>query len=102
MAHEGKVHVAGTITAVDDQHIEVKTKDGRTKSIRLNEKTMFHRNKEEVGRGDLKVGRRVVVHATPAKNGDLIADEIHLGVVKPTSDKSKKGTHDHKHQTAKS
>jgi len=102
MAHEGKVHVMGTVTAIHDKHIEVKEKSGKIKSILVTDKTLFQRENEKVNSSELKVGDRVVVHGTPDKKGNIVADEIHLGVAKkteetkptkPGSNPSKKGTH---------
>ncbi len=88
MAHSGKVHVMGTVMAVDNQHLKVKAGDGQIKSILLNEKTTFKRKEEKVDRSNLKVGFRVVVHAAPLKDGDLIADEIQLSPTQPSGMRS--------------
>ena len=79
MAHSGKVHVMGAITAIHDQHLEVKTKEGSVKSILLTDKTIFQRGQTRIKGSEIKIGERVVVHATPGKDGTLTADEVHLG-----------------------
>jgi len=78
-AHDGHIHtVMGTVTAVDQKHIEIQTPSGEVLSIALNEKTTFVRAKKKIDPAELKVGRRVVVGIG---NGEdpLIAGEIQIG-----------------------
>jgi hypothetical protein len=60
LAHGGKVHVLGTVTAVDANHVEVKTQNGKVTSIRL------------------KVGDRVVVDVT-GEGAKLTATDVRIG-----------------------
>src|SRR3954462_1721127 len=79
LAHDGHIHtVMGTVTAVDQKHVEVKTPSGEVLSIALNEKTTFVRAKKKIDPAELTVGKRVVVGIG---NGEdpLIAGEIQIG-----------------------
>jgi hypothetical protein len=63
-AHAGHAHkVMGTVSAVADNQIEVKTTDGKTVVIALDAKTVYRRGKTKVDAKVLKVGERVVVEA---------------------------------------
>ena len=74
-AHGKGTHVMGTVTALDAQHVVVKTKDGKTISIQLNSKTTYRKGTAAATGADLKVGDRVVVDATG--EGDMLtASEI--------------------------
>jgi hypothetical protein len=85
-AHEGHAHkVMGTVTVRQDNQLEVKTKDGKTVTITLNEKTSFVRGKEKVGLDALKPGERVVVDVGNGK-APLTAREVKLGAA-PTATK---------------
>jgi len=75
LAHEGKPHVMGTVTSLDAQHVEVKTKKGQTVSIRLNSETKYRKGKAKATGTDLQVGDRVVIEAT-GEGETLTADEI--------------------------
>ena len=76
-AHGGGMHIMGTVADLDAQHVVVKTKDGKTMSVLLNEKTTYHKGKAAVTNTDLKVGDRVVVH-TIGKGDPLTAREVHF------------------------
>ena len=78
-AHDGHIHtVMGTVTAVDQKHVEIKTPSGEVLSIALNEKTTFVRAKKKIDPAELKIGKRVVIGIG---NGEdpLIAGEIQIG-----------------------
>ena len=68
IAHEGHVHkVMGTVTALHENHLEVKATDGKTSTITLNEKTRILRGKAKVKVEAVKPGERVAVTATETK-----------------------------------
>jgi hypothetical protein len=71
------MHIMGTVADVDAQHVVVKTKDGKTQSILMNDQTTFRKGKATATRADLQVGDRVVVHTT-GKGDPLTAGEIHF------------------------
>jgi hypothetical protein len=76
-AHEGGMHIMGTVADLDAQHVVVKTKDGKTQSVLVNDQTMYHKGKAAASGADLQVGDRVVVHTT-GKGDPLTAREIHF------------------------
>jgi hypothetical protein len=82
-AHEGHDHkVMGTVTALHENHLEVKATGGKTSTITLNEKTRILRGKARVKANDIKAGERIVVTATEIKSKDgkpaLVATQIRL------------------------
>ena len=61
-AHGGNPHVMGTITAIDEHRIEVKTEDGKTVSVHLTKDTKYSKGDKTVTREDAKIGMRAVLH----------------------------------------
>jgi len=76
-AHGGGLHIMGTVTDLDAQHVVVKTKDGKTQSVQVTDQTTYRKGKAAATSADLKVGDRVVVHTT-GKSEPLTAGEIHF------------------------
>ena len=81
--HEGHVHkLMGTVSIRHENHLELKSTDGRISTITLDDKTRIRRGKLEVKADDIKTGERVVVSAIETRNKDgktmLIAKEIRL------------------------
>lgn len=74
-AHGGVPHVMGTVVTLDAQRVEVKTKAGKTISVRLNSETKYRKGKARAAGADLWVGDRVVIEAT-GQEDTLTADEI--------------------------
>ena len=60
--------VAGTITAIDANTITVKTRDGQTAQVTVNEKTEYRKDRAAAALTDLKVGDMVFVRGE--KTGD--------------------------------
>jgi len=86
-AHEGHPHkVMGTVTLRHDNHLEVKTTDGKTVTIVLNDKTSVLRGKEKLDLAALKQGERVVVDIGDGK-APVTAKEIKLGQAPATTAK---------------
>lgn len=77
VAHED-FRVIGTLTRHQDSHIVVKSKDGKTTSIRLDKQTVVSRDKKKVDVTELKVGRSVVVDAYGDSVKDLLALEVRI------------------------
>ncbi|MGH9240623.1 MAG: DUF5666 domain-containing protein [Vicinamibacterales bacterium] len=78
-AHEGHTHRAlGTIDRVQSNQLEVKTTDGKVLTIVLDAKTAITRGKDKLDAVALKVGERVSVDYTQAKNTNT-AKTIKLG-----------------------
>ena len=89
-AHGGMTHVMGTITAVNDNHLTVKTTDGKSVSVMLNSDTKYLRENGAASAADMKVGARVMADATMDKKMNmLVAKEVRLSPAKTTSDKEK-------------
>jgi hypothetical protein len=86
-AHEGHAHkVMGTVTMRHDNHLEVKTKDGKTVTITLNEKTSIVRGKQKLDLTALKEGERVVVDVGNGK-APMTARQVKLGAAVDTAKK---------------
>ena len=73
-AHGTEQHVLGTVTAVREDHLEVKTPKGETVSVELTDQTRY-RQKGESARALPQTGDRVVIDI--AKDGpSLVAIEV--------------------------
>ena len=73
-AHGTEQHVLGTVTAVREDHLEVKTPKGETVSVELTDQTRY-RQKGEAARSLPQTGDRVVIDI--AKDGpSLVAIEV--------------------------
>ncbi|HEY2739367.1 MAG TPA: hypothetical protein VGK45_13250 [Thermoanaerobaculia bacterium] len=79
-AHGGHPHVLGTVTALTADHIEVKTKEGKTVSVPLTKTTKFLQGDQPATAADAKVGSRVVVHL--GEGGAAV--EVHLPALNPS------------------
>ncbi|MDQ2978578.1 MAG: hypothetical protein M3R62_05120 [Acidobacteriota bacterium] len=80
LAHEGHRHVMGTVTAVDANHIEIKTQDGKSSSVPISAATKYTKGSKGKTAGaasDLKVGSRVVIDL--AKDGSAKEVRLHSG-----------------------
>ena len=76
LAHGNKKHVMGTLERVSAESVTVKTANGKSVEVKLAPKTMYVTKDNKAAKaGDLAVGQRVVIHATP-KGQELIADQI--------------------------
>jgi Cu/Ag efflux protein CusF len=80
-AHNGMQHVMGTVTALTETTITVKTTDGKTQTVAVTSDTKYSKAEAAVTLKDIKVGDHVVIHAT--KKGDqLTAAEVKVGAMK--------------------
>jgi hypothetical protein len=79
MAHGDKKHVIGTVEKINADSVVVKTAAGKSVEVKLLPATMYvaHAgNQDKPAKiGDLAVGDRVVIHATP-KGETLDANEV--------------------------
>ena len=83
-AHEGHAHkVMGTVTARQDNRVELKTPDGKTVIVTLSPKTTFARGKQKVDGTSVKVGERVVVEVASEKA--MIATTVTMAAPTPVS-----------------
>ena len=80
-AHTGHVHkVMGTVSAVGVTQLEVKTTDGKTAVVLLNEKTVYEQGTAKADLKTLKVGDRVVVEGTQATGAkNVTAQKVRIG-----------------------
>jgi hypothetical protein len=65
-SHGDMKHVLGTVREIAADHIVVDTKNGGKESIAIDGSTQYFRGDAPVKPGELKVGDRVVIHATPS------------------------------------
>jgi hypothetical protein len=72
LAHGGSEHLMGTVKAVDDQSLTVKTKSKEVK-VKLDLDTKFEKSGAAATAKDLSIGERGVVHTREAKDGQTAA-----------------------------
>jgi Na+/pantothenate symporter len=84
-AHGGMEHVVGTVTSLSGDSVTVKTTAGKSVQVRFDAKTTFSRGKQTITKADLKVGDRVVIHASEV-NEKLVAHTVELGTAAPASE----------------
>ena len=82
-AHGGMEHVLGTVTAVTDHSLTVKTRDGAVKTIEFDGETKFVKGEAAASVKDVRVGSRVAVHAHGHDNA-LHAAEVKIGSDAPS------------------
>ena len=90
LAHGGAEHLMGTISAIENDHLILKTTDGKTISVMIGLKTKYLKGKAAVTKADLTVGSRVVIDATKDEKMKMYtASEVTLGTststAKPTN-----------------
>jgi hypothetical protein len=80
-AHGNATHIIGTVTAVDANHVTVKTQDGKSETVRLEKGTKYQSGSNAAGTvADLKVGVRVVIDAKmDEKKKEYTAEEVRIG-----------------------
>ncbi len=77
-AHGNLAHVLGTVVAVTDHSLSVKTSDGSIKVVAFDCETHFIKGGLTATAQDVAIGSRVVIHAH--QNGDkLHAAEVKIG-----------------------
>jgi hypothetical protein len=81
-AHGTGSHVMGTATAVEADHLGVKTKEGKDVTILLTPKTQFRRSGPASVSPSLQVGDRVVVEVTENGKG-FTATEVRFSTPRP-------------------
>ena len=67
-AHEGMIHVMGTVTALTDKSVTVETADKKTVEVALTATTTYEKGTQPAAWKDLKIGDRVVIHAVKVKD----------------------------------
>jgi hypothetical protein len=79
-AHGGFDHVIGTVVAVSNNVLTVKTAKGNV-DVKLDDKTELTKNDQKAQIADLKPGTRVVVDI-PEGSKDKVAHSVKLGAAK--------------------
>lgn len=75
-AHEGHPHrFMGTVSAMQDEQIEVTLTDGKIVTFKLDAKTIYRQGKTKVIGKLPKAGERVVVSAMPVAAGEMMTAE---------------------------
>jgi ribosome maturation factor RimP len=86
LAHGDKKHIVGTLEKVNADSVVVKTAAGKSVEVKLMPTTLYvsrvGTEDKSAKQGDLAVGARVVIHATP-RGETLEANEIRFSA--PTS-----------------
>ena len=102
-AHEGHAHkVMGTVSSVEGKNVMVKTTDGKSVMVMLDDKTMVTQGKAKVALSAVKVGERIVAEG-PEQKEMIMATKVQLGAgASPSAatkghDQSHADTHDRAH-----
>src|SRR6202790_4644392 len=82
LAHGGEKHVMGTVIKVTADSITVKTTAKEPVTVGVVAATKFMMGKMAMKIDGLKVGDRVVIHATEPKEGTLVADTVDFSTPK--------------------
>ena len=77
-AHGGMEHILGTVTAVTDHSLSVKTRDGVARTVEFDGETKFVKGDAAATIKDVQVGSRVAIHAHKNEES-LHATEIKIG-----------------------
>ena len=80
----------GTVTAISDHSLSVKTKDGASTTVEFDGETKFVKGDTPATAKDVVVGSRVVIHADKRDNS-LHAGEIRIGVNAARTSNSRSG-----------
>jgi opacity protein-like surface antigen len=80
-AHNGMEHVMGTVASISNNAITVTTADGKTQTVTTTADTKYMKMDAAIGLKDIKVGDRVVIHASK-KDNTLIAAMVQVGIGK--------------------
>lgn len=81
-AHEGSLHILGTVTEVAADHVVVQTPDNKTVTIKTTAQTRYRTTKQASSRDALQVGHRVVAEVTKNAAG-MTASELRFSSVPP-------------------
>lgn len=82
-AHGGMEHIVGTVTAITDHSLSVKTRDGAAQTVEFDGETKFVKGDASATIKDVRVGSRVVIHAHKNDNS-LHAAEVKIGADAPS------------------
>ena len=71
----------GTVTAMTDSSLSVKTMNGTVQTVAVTPETEFLKSDAAITLKDIKVGDHIVIHAAK-KQGKLVAAEVKVGEMK--------------------
>jgi type 1 fimbria pilin len=94
-AHNGMVHVMGTVAAMTENSITVETVKHTKVTILIEPATKFNNSNAQASFKDLTVGERVVIHAKENAEKKLVGAEVKWGAGSMKMDKME--DMDHKH-----
>jgi len=77
-AHGGMEHILGTVTAITDHSLSVKTRDGAAVTVEFDGETKFVKGDVAATIKDVQVGSRIAIHAHKNDNS-LHAAEVRIG-----------------------
>jgi type 1 fimbria pilin len=83
-AHNGMIHVMGTVTALSDSSITVETTDKKTVEVALTDVRTYENGSKQSTSKDLKMGDCVVSHAVKVKDS-LQAPDVRFSEGTPVS-----------------
>jgi hypothetical protein len=72
----------GTVTKVSPESVTVRTTANDTVEVAITSATKFSKADSVMTIQDVRVGDRVVIHATKTNHGKLIAHTVQIGVAK--------------------
>jgi hypothetical protein len=95
-AHDDKIHKAiiGEVAAANADGFDLKIKDSIVK-VKYSSRTKFELNKKPAGKASVKTGEWVGVIGSKLPTGELMANEVILGVPAPKAAVPKKGEQKH-------
>jgi len=76
-AHD-EFRIIGTIAAVKKAQLDVKGRDGKMVTMKVDAETLVYRDNKKVDAAELKAGRYVVVDALGDTVTDLLAVEVRI------------------------
>jgi Domain of unknown function (DUF5666) len=79
-AHGNEKHVMGTVTSISHNSITVETTSKKMVTVTLSAATKFQKSGSPAALKDLKVGDKVVIHATGPEQ-KLVAAEVRFGTM---------------------
>ncbi len=94
-AHGNEKHVMGTVTSISHNSFTVETTSNKMVTVTLSAATKFQKSGSPAALKDLKVGDKVVIHATGPEQ-KLVAAEVRFGTMTKDNMSGMKGM-DHSH-----
>jgi hypothetical protein len=88
IAHGDYTHLAGTVTAIEGDHMSIKDTAGKSIIVMTHKATKYSKDSKPATGKDVKVGVRVVIDAKMDATMKMYkADEVKIGVSVPVEKK---------------